>query len=152
MRDRGREKVKRGVGGNPSGLRVDGPGPGVGTASLWGKRGPGWEVIEPLKGRKNRWLAAFLSLVWPGLGQMYAGRWGKGLLMFFGQMANLVLLFATVGLFSVPALWLWGVIDAYAGAARAPAAVPRRPVMAGGTSGTAYATMDLKTGSPLPRG
>jgi len=98
--------VKRGARGNPSGLRAGDP---------------------------NRWLAALLSLLWPGLGQMYGGRWGKGLLMFFGQAANLVLLFATVGLLSVPALWLWGIIDAYAGAARAPAAASRRPAASGGS-------------------
>jgi len=93
-----------------------------------------------MKGRKNRWLAALLSLLWPGLGQMYGGRWGKGLLMFFGQAANLVLLFATVGLLSVPALWLWGIIDAYAGAARAPAAASRRPAAPGGSQGVTDGT------------
>lgn len=68
--------------------------------------------------RKNRWVAGFLSLVWPGLGQLYEGRWLKGLLMFFGQILNLVLLFATVGFFSVPLLWLWGIVDAFAWASR----------------------------------
>lgn len=83
-----------------------------------GTRGRGWEVIDFRAGRKSPWLAASLSFLWPGLGQMYTGRWGKGFLLFFGQVANLALLFATVGFFSVPLLWLWGMVDAFAAAAR----------------------------------
>ncbi len=46
----------------------------------------------------------------------HEGRWGKAALLFFGQIANLPLLFATVGLVTVPLLWLRGIIDAVAGA------------------------------------
>ena len=81
-------------------------------------KGPGWEVVEPRRSGKNPFVAALLSLLWPGLGQMYGGRWAKGLVLFFGQLANLVLIFASVGVVSVPALWLWGVVDAFAGARR----------------------------------
>ncbi|RJQ08075.1 MAG: hypothetical protein C4551_05915 [Bacillota bacterium] len=84
-----------------------------------GGSGPGWTVVDPRAGHKNRWVAAALSVIWPGLGHMYGGRWAKGLLLFFGQMANLVLLFATVGFFSVPLLWLWGIVDSFAGLSRA---------------------------------
>ncbi len=87
--------------------------------------GPGWEVVDPRASRKSPWLAAVLSVIWPGLGQAYTGRWAKAALLFFGQLANLVLLFATIGFFSVPLLWLWGVVDAWAGAARTRASAPR---------------------------
>lgn len=89
------------------------------TASRRGDRGKGWEVVEPFKGRKSPWLAGALSFIWPGLGHFYTGRWAKGFLLLFGQLANLVLLFATVGFFSVPLLWFWGIVDAASGASRA---------------------------------
>lgn len=62
------------------------------------------------------WLACLLSLVWPGLGQLYERRWGRGAVLLIGQLLNLVLVFEVIGLFTVPAVWLWGAYDAYQGA------------------------------------
>lgn len=41
--------------------------------------------METIK-RRNPWLAAVLSLVCTGLGQLYSGQWKKGALFYFGEM------------------------------------------------------------------
>jgi TM2 domain-containing membrane protein YozV len=63
-------------------------------------------------------VAAVLSFIFVGLGQIYNGQIGKGLLMIAGYVACLVVTFLTAGLaFPLPLLfWIWGMADAYAGA------------------------------------
>lgn len=63
---------------------------------------------------KNPGLAAVLSLFMIGLGQIYNGQIGKGLLfMVFGFCIALSILFL-VGLILFPAFWIYNIYDAYA--------------------------------------
>jgi TM2 domain-containing membrane protein YozV len=69
-------------------------------------------------GTKNSGLAAVLSLIIPGLGQMYAGRIGRGLIFFFLGIpltAIIAVLFFWLifPLFLPLAFWIWNIFDAY---------------------------------------
>jgi TM2 domain-containing membrane protein YozV len=77
---------------------------------------------------KSPALAAILSLLIPGLGQMYAGRIGKGIgiLLFMGILAivSFILSFVVVGIFGWIVyfiVWVWNIFDAYSLASRAGA-------------------------------
>lgn len=63
--------------------------------------------------RKSAGLAAFLSFLIPGLGQLYCGRIGRGILFFLGSVL-LAPFFIGIG------IWIWNIIDAYAVAQRYP--------------------------------
>jgi TM2 domain-containing membrane protein YozV len=63
--------------------------------------------------RKRTWLAALLSALWPGLGQLYCGKWGQGLALLALQVISLTLIFQFIGLVTTPLIWLWAVIGAY---------------------------------------
>ncbi len=60
------------------------------------------------------WLAALLSAIWPGLGQLYNREYGKAAAFAVGQFLNLALIFASLGLVTVPLVWAWGIWDAAA--------------------------------------
>jgi TM2 domain-containing membrane protein YozV len=62
---------------------------------------------------KNPGAAAVLSFLWVGLGQIYNGQIGKGLLFIFLQIINCLLIFVVIGLITVPAFWIYGIYDAY---------------------------------------
>lgn len=69
-------------------------------------------------GTKNSGLAAVLSLIIPGVGQMYAGQIGRGLLFLFIGIpftAIIALLFfwLILPLFLPLAFWIWNIFDAY---------------------------------------
>ncbi|MDO8805459.1 MAG: hypothetical protein Q7R35_13640 [Elusimicrobiota bacterium] len=59
--------------------------------------------------RKNAGLAAILSFIFPGLGQLYNGDLVKAFLFILGMM----LLGSTIGLALTVPLWIWAVVDAY---------------------------------------
>lgn len=59
--------------------------------------------------RKNAGLAAILSFIFPGLGQIYNGDIVKAFLFIIGMIA----LGSTVGLVLTVPLWIWAVVDAY---------------------------------------
>ena len=88
--------------------------------------------------RRNRFVAGFLSLLVPGLGQIYGGKGGRGAAILFGAIVigNLNLIFlllfagaapdpASVWAYWIPRIghdilsawsivfWLWAVVDAY---------------------------------------
>ena len=83
---------------------------------------------------RNPWIAAFLSLALPGLGQLYNGDLNKGLWLFLGYVLMGCFPGVTIAALYVPAvlmlplllisvgltLGLWGVaiVDAWRGAAR----------------------------------
>lgn len=74
----------------------------------------------PLDGRvvviqnaKSPGLAAVLSFLWCGLGQIYNGEIGKGVAMLAAYIVSVVLIFIAIGLVTTPLLWIWGMIDAY---------------------------------------
>jgi len=63
--------------------------------------------------QKNPGIAAVLSFFWSGLGQIYNGEIGKGILLLILYMISAMLIFAVVGIITTPILWIYGMIDAY---------------------------------------
>lgn len=74
---------------------------------------PGTRAGTPVVGEKNPAFAAGLSLLFPGLGQVYNGETGKGVLVLFGVLAGLLVM-----LIPGIAVWLFGIYDAWATARR----------------------------------
>ncbi|ARK29004.1 hypothetical protein [Halalkalibacter krulwichiae] len=66
--------------------------------------------MQPLK---NAGLAAVLSALWCGLGQIYNGQIGKGIAFMLIQFINALLMFILIGFITYPIMWIWGMIDAY---------------------------------------
>ncbi len=62
---------------------------------------------------KNSGLAAVLSFFFTGLGQIYNGQIGKGVLFIVIQGINFLLTFIIIGFISAPLFWIWGMVDAY---------------------------------------
>ena len=62
---------------------------------------------------KNSGVAALLSFFFTGAGQIYNGEIGKGIGMLVLQVINVMLMFVVIGLFTYPAVWIWGMYDAY---------------------------------------
>ena len=58
-------------------------------------------------------VAAVLSAVWSGLGQIYNGQIVKGLAFMAFQVVNVLLLFVLVGFITGPIVWIWAIYDAY---------------------------------------
>lgn len=61
---------------------------------------------------KDPILAAILSVLIPGLGQIYCRRWGRGLLVLFGTIFASAI-FPPFGLLISIGIWIWGIVDAY---------------------------------------
>ncbi|BAB04627.1 BH0908 [Halalkalibacterium halodurans C-125] len=70
---------------------------------------------QPLK---NPGIAAVLSALWSGFGQIYNGQIGKGILFIIIQAINGLLFFVLIGFITWPIMWIWGVVDAYRSAER----------------------------------
>lgn len=73
------------------------------------------QVIQP---PKNSGLAAILSFLLPGLGQMYNGEIGKGVLIMLVQFVNFLLMFIIIGFITSPIVLIWAIYDAYKTAER----------------------------------
>ena len=58
-------------------------------------------------------LAAVLSLIVAGLGQIYNGQIGKGVIFIILQLINGALTTVLIGWILLPIVGLWAVIDAY---------------------------------------
>lgn len=67
---------------------------------------------------KSAGLAAVLSAIWPGLGQIYNGEIGKGVAIMVVQVVNFILLFVLIGFLTGFAVWVWAIYDAYTVAER----------------------------------
>jgi TM2 domain-containing membrane protein YozV len=65
---------------------------------------------------KSKGLAAFLSLIFPGLGQLYNGRIGRGLTFILVSIFSIFLMAGLIGFLIYPLVWLYGIVDAYNGA------------------------------------
>ncbi|RSL35294.1 hypothetical protein D7Z54_01645 [Salibacterium salarium] len=68
--------------------------------------------------QKNSGLAAVLSAIWCGLGQIYNGQIGKGITFMVIQFINTLLFFVFIGFITYPIFWIFGMIDAYKQAER----------------------------------
>ena len=62
---------------------------------------------------RNPIIAAILSLIVAGLGQIYNGQILKGVLFIVAQIINGLLLYVVIGFITMPLAGLWAVIDAY---------------------------------------
>lgn len=63
--------------------------------------------------QKSPGLAAVLSAIWTGLGQIYNGQILKGVLFMVIQGINGLLMFVLIGFITYPIFWVYGMIDAY---------------------------------------
>ncbi len=63
--------------------------------------------------KKNEVLAIILSFLIPGLGQIYLGDTGKGVLMIVLFLIGVLLTFICIGTIICLAVWIWSIIDAY---------------------------------------
>lgn len=62
---------------------------------------------------KNPGLAAVLSFLVCGLGQIYNGQIGKGIGFIVGYFISWLLMFVIIGFITTPIIWIWGMVDAY---------------------------------------
>jgi TM2 domain-containing membrane protein YozV len=67
---------------------------------------------------RNPILAAILSLIVAGLGQIYNGQIGKGVIFIVIQLVNGALTGVLIGWILLPIVGIWAVIDAYMTAKR----------------------------------
>lgn len=67
---------------------------------------------------KNPGVAAVLSFFVAGLGQIYNGQIGKGILIIVLYFLSVLLMFVLIGFITTPILWIYGMIDAYKTAER----------------------------------
>ena len=62
-------------------------------------------------GEKNLVLAIILSVIFPGLGQIYLGLNQKGILFIVGYIISAVLIFLLIGFLLVLVVWIWALVD-----------------------------------------
>jgi TM2 domain-containing membrane protein YozV len=63
--------------------------------------------------KKNEGFAAILSFLFIGLGQIYNGELGKGILMLVTGVVFAVLILVLIGIPLYLILWVYGIYDAY---------------------------------------
>ncbi|MDQ6692627.1 MAG: hypothetical protein M3Z13_07665, partial [Candidatus Dormibacteraeota bacterium] len=65
---------------------------------------------------KNPVISLVVSLVIPGVGSMINGETGKGIAILVGYVVALFLILVLIGIVLAPAVWAYGMYDAYQGA------------------------------------
>jgi TM2 domain-containing membrane protein YozV len=70
-------------------------------------------VAEPLK---NPGIAAVLSFLFTGLGQIYNGQIGKGIAFIVVGFVCLALVIVLIGILLYPLFWIYNIYDAYTSA------------------------------------
>jgi len=70
-------------------------------------------VRQPPVIKKDPTIAAILSFLFVGLGQIYNGQLGKGILFMIIQLINVGLCLVLIGFITAPLFWIYGVYDAY---------------------------------------
>lgn len=70
-------------------------------------------LLEDLTEGGNPFVAAGLSVVFPGLGQLYNRELQKAILVMVASLIALASMLAFVGLVLYPAVWLYAIYDAY---------------------------------------
>jgi TM2 domain-containing membrane protein YozV len=74
--------------------------------------------IKPPVEIKNPGLAGVLSFFIVGLGQIYNGQIGKGIILIILYIISIALCWVIVGFILLPILWIYGIYDAYKTAKR----------------------------------
>ncbi len=67
---------------------------------------------QPPKFYKNPSIATILSFFFMGLGQIYNGQIGKGVVFIILYGISVALMWVFIGFVTTPILWIWGMIDA----------------------------------------
>jgi TM2 domain-containing membrane protein YozV len=67
---------------------------------------------QPPKFYKNPSVATILSFFFMGLGQIYNGQIGKGIIFIILYGISVVLMWVIIGFVTTPILWIWGMVDA----------------------------------------
>jgi TM2 domain-containing membrane protein YozV len=67
---------------------------------------------QPPKFYKNPSIATILSFFFMGLGQIYNGQIGKGVVFIILYGISVALMWVVLGFVTTPILWIWGMIDA----------------------------------------
>jgi len=62
--------------------------------------------------QKSPGVATVLSFFFMGLGQIYNGQIGKGIMFIILYAISIALMFVIVGFITTPILWIWGLVDA----------------------------------------
>jgi TM2 domain-containing membrane protein YozV len=73
---------------------------------------------QPGTASRNPAASLFASLLIPGLGTIINGETAKGLLILGGYALSWLLVLFTIGVILVPAVWIYGMFDAFQGARR----------------------------------
>ena len=68
---------------------------------------------KPVYQQKNPGIAAVLSALFVGFGQIYNGQIAKGLLFMVAYFVSILLIFVLIGFITTPLLWIFGIYDAY---------------------------------------
>ncbi len=98
--------------------------PTAGTAVAPGIQAPPQQQVVVVKSQKNPGVAAVLSFFWAGLGQIYNGEIGKGIIFLICYLVSALLMLAFIGFITTPILWIYGMVDAYKTAEKLNAAPP----------------------------
>lgn len=80
------------------------------SAAAWASPQPNLIVV---RSGKSAGLAAVLSFLWCGLGQIYNGQILKGVLLVVCYFVSWALMFVLIGFVTTPILWIVGMVDAY---------------------------------------
>ena len=67
---------------------------------------------QPPKFYKNPSIATILSFFFMGLGQIYNGQIGKGIVFIILYGVSVALMWVVIGFVTTPILWIWGMVDA----------------------------------------
>ena len=63
--------------------------------------------------QKSEALALILSLIIPGVGEMYAGKVGKGVIILLLAILSAALIMLLIGFIMYPIVWIYSMIDSY---------------------------------------
>ena len=63
--------------------------------------------------QKSEVLALILSLIIPGVGEMYDGKIGKGVIILILAIISSALIFVLIGFILYPIVWIYSMIDSY---------------------------------------
>ena len=67
---------------------------------------------QPPKFYKNPSVATILSFFFMGLGQIYNGQIGKGIIFIILYGISVALMWVVIGFITTPILWIYGMVDA----------------------------------------
>jgi TM2 domain-containing membrane protein YozV len=68
---------------------------------------------KPFKENKSPGIAAVLSFIWPGAGQIYNGQIAKGIILLAVSVITFLLIFIAIGCCLYPIVWVFAIYDAY---------------------------------------